>query len=88
MITRTFTVNTFNAMVVNTATAEVENREMVILECKEKDIKQRLNDEIFDPDEIVVKYDLVESKEVLMGIPEEMFFEIGTILPPRNTQSL
>lgn len=89
MITRTIKSTTVNAMVVNTATAEVITKPVVLngtFKSFEKggDAFKYINElNIWKPSEVVVKLDFVEITEELWGMSEEEFMAHGHKLPPR-----
>lgn len=89
MITRTIKSTTVNAMVVNTATAEVITKPVVLngtFKSFEKggDAFKYVNElNTWKPSEVVVKVDFVEVTEELYGMSEEDFIAHAVKLPPR-----
>ena len=82
-VTRTITVNKLNVMCVNTETAEVENRIVILKELPKKEsalmtaISVAINDDIIKPVQIVDK----TTETHRYGITEQAFYENAVELP-------
>lgn len=82
-VTRTITVNKLNVMCVNTETAEVENRIVVLKELPKKEsalmsaISIAINDETIKPVQVVDK----TTETHRYGITEQAFYENAVELP-------
>ena len=82
-VTRTVTVNKLNVMCVNTQTAEVENRIVILKELPKKEsalmsaISTAINDESIKPVQVVDR----TSETHRYGITEQAFYENAVELP-------
>ena len=82
-VTRTVTVNKLNVMCVNTETAEVENRIVILKELPKKEsalmtaISVAINDDIIKPVQVVDR--IIETHRY--GITEQAFYENAVELP-------
>lgn len=82
-VTRTIIVNKLNVMCVNTETAEVENRIVILKELPKKEsalmsaISNAINDEIIKPVQVVDR----TTETHRYGITEQAFYENAIELP-------
>lgn len=87
MVTRTIEQTTVEVMTLNVTTAEVSIKEYTIGGTyTDTELLKKLK-KLFETDEIkLVHIENQKTEELLLGMTEEDFIRLATVLPPRGTK--